>query len=267
MPKLLAARVSLRSGTCRSCRPKPQCQARRSPRRFCPACAARRSARGLKRRKSGLRSEWSRRASCRVRTAKAVRARRCCGRSRTPQALLRGCTVRRAQRLPPCIAARRRRFPQWCAQVRQSADCCWKRLRFSNFCVSSGCCGRSFSGAAPRAFFASFAANICCAAAFTASFAAEARFPRGVNASSSAAVSCSSTRMRLPYSVISKVICAASRTASMALNWRRALQSGAAGGKRGVVAAFDLHKRFARFGASSFLCAVAPALQKAFALR
>ena len=82
-------------------------------------------------------------------------------------------------------------------------------------------CGRSFSGAAPRAFFASFAANICCAAAFTASFAAESAFSAAWNASSSTAVSCSSTRMRFCISVISNVICAASRTASMALNWRR----------------------------------------------
>ena len=134
MPKTARRpKVSLRSGTCRSCRPKPQCQARRSPRRFCPACAARRSARGLKRRKSGLRSEWSRRASCRARTAKAARARRCCGRSRTPQALLRGCTVRRARRLPPCIAARRRRFPQWCAGRSQSAQAARKASAFRCF--------------------------------------------------------------------------------------------------------------------------------------
>ncbi len=166
-----------------------------------------------------MRSEWFHRASCRVRTAKAARARRCCG-GHVPASLLRGCTVRRARRLPPCIAARRRLS----VMVRRSEPkrpSCTESVCVSVLFASSSallCFGRSFSGALRRGhFFAFFAANICCAAALRPRLRQKARFPQRGNASSKACSPCSSTRMRFWISVISNVICAASRTVSMAL--------------------------------------------------
>ena len=126
-----------------------------------------------------MRSEWFHRASCRVRTAKSGTRKALLRRSRTPASLLRGCTVRRARRLPPCIAARRRLS----VMVRRSEP---KRPS----CTESVCvsvllrpaplllCGRSFSALRRGHFFAFFAANICCAAALRPRLRQKARFPQ-----------------------------------------------------------------------------------------